>query len=63
MTPELLNAFADAAKSNNWLAIMPELMLGCLALLLLVLEIALPKNKHDLIPGVAIMGQLAVLSA
>jgi NADH-quinone oxidoreductase subunit N len=61
MTPDLLNAFADAAKSNNWLAIMPELMLGCLALLLLVLEIALPKNKHDLIPGVAIMGQLAVL--
>jgi NADH-quinone oxidoreductase subunit N len=61
MTPEILNAFADAAKSNNWLAIMPELMLGCLALLLLVLEVVLPKNKHDIIPGVAIMGQLGVL--
>jgi NADH-quinone oxidoreductase subunit N len=61
MTPELLNAFAAAAKSNNWIAIMPELLLGCLALLLLVLEIVLPKNKHDLIPGVAIMGQLGVL--
>ncbi|ATC64912.1 NADH-quinone oxidoreductase subunit N [Nibricoccus aquaticus] len=58
MNPEFLKA---AAESNNWIAIMPELLLGCLALLLLVLEVVLPKNKHDLIPGVAIIGQLGVL--
>jgi NADH-quinone oxidoreductase subunit N len=58
MNPDLLKA---AAESNQWLAIMPELMLGCLALLLLVLEVLLPKNKHDAIPGIAILGQLGVL--
>lgn len=58
MNPEFLKA---AAESNNWLAIMPELLLGSIALLLLVLEIVLPKNKHDIIPGVAILGQLGVL--
>ena len=41
MTPELLQA---AAASNQWSAILPELGLGCLALLLLVLEILLPKK-------------------
>ncbi len=61
MNPELLNTFADAATKNNWLAIMPELLLGSLALLLLVLEVVLPKSKHDVIPGVAILGQLGVL--
>ncbi len=58
MNLELLTA---AANSNQWLAIMPELMLGCIALLLLVLEVVLPKSKHDLIPGVAILGQIGVL--
>lgn len=59
MNPELLQA---AAASNQWAAIFPELLLGCLALLLLVLEIVLPKKHHDLIPAVAITGQLAVLA-
>jgi len=58
MNPDLLKAAAD---SNQWCAIMPELLLGCLALLLLVLEVILPKSKHDIIPGVAIIGQLGVL--
>jgi NADH-quinone oxidoreductase subunit N len=58
MNPEFLKA---AAESNQWLAIMPELLLGCLALLLLVLEIVLPKSKHDAIPGIAILGQVGVL--
>jgi len=49
------------AESNQWGAIAPELVLGCLALLLLVLEIVLPKKSHGLIPGVAILGQLGVL--
>ncbi len=58
MNPALLRFVSD---SNDWNAIMPELLLGCLALFLLVLEIALPKKQHALIPGVAILGQLAVL--
>ena len=57
MSPELIQAAAD----NRWLAIAPELSLGCLALLLLVLEIFLPKNRHSLIPTVAITGQLGLL--
>lgn len=60
MTLEFLQA---AAADNHWAAIFPELLLGCLALLLLVLEILLPKRSHDVIPTVAILGQLAVLGA
>lgn len=58
MNLEVLQA---AAASNAWAAIFPELLLGCLALLLLVLEIVLPKKQHDLIPAVAIAGQVAIL--
>ena len=57
MTHELLQ---QAAASNQWCAIFPELMLAGLALLLLVLEIVLPKKEHGMIPVVAIVGQLAV---
>ena len=56
-----LDAFRLAAESNLWGAIVPELALGSLALLLLVLEMVLPKSKHSAIPGVAILGQLGVL--
>jgi NADH-quinone oxidoreductase subunit N len=49
------------AQSNQWLAITPELLLGCLALLLLALEIVVPKREHSVIPLVAISGQLGVL--
>jgi NADH-quinone oxidoreductase subunit N len=59
MNLELLQA---AAADNRWVAILPELLLGCLALFLLVLEIVLPKRHHDTIPAVAIVGQLAVLA-
>jgi NADH-quinone oxidoreductase subunit N len=58
MNFELLQAAADA---NQWSAIFPELALGCLALALLVLEVALPKTLHRIIPGVAIIGQLTLL--
>jgi NADH-quinone oxidoreductase subunit N len=50
------------AQSNQWLALTPELLLGGLALLLLVLEIVLPKKEHSVIPLVAIAGQLGVLA-
>lgn len=58
MTIEQLQA---AAASNTWSTILPELSLGVLALLLLVLEIVFPKKKHALIPTIAIVGQLGLL--
>jgi NADH-quinone oxidoreductase subunit N len=49
------------AANNSWSSILPELMLGCLALLLLVLEIILPAKLHARLPGVALLGVLALL--
>jgi len=49
------------AAGNSWGAVLPELLLGCLALALLVLEIALPKDAHKRIPMISIMGQVAIL--
>ncbi len=56
-----LDSLQAAAASNQWTAIFPELLLGCLALFLLVLEIVLPKKHHDTIPAIAVTGQFAVL--
>ncbi len=56
-----LEAVSRAAADNHWSAIWPELTLGCIALLLLVLEIVLPKKQHRLIPGVAALGVLGTL--
>jgi NADH-quinone oxidoreductase subunit N len=49
------------AARNDWMAIFPELLLGCLALLLLVLEIAFPAKHHRYLAGVALFGVLAIL--
>jgi len=56
-----LEAVKFAAADNLWSAIFPELMLGCLALLLLALEIILPKRLHAMIPDVAAAGVLGTL--
>lgn len=56
-----LDAVKLAADSNVWGAISPELSLGCLALLLLALEMVLPKPERRVIPIVALVGQLGVL--
>ena len=58
MTTEQLQA---AAADNLWANIQPEISLGVLALLLLVLEIILPKKKHGIIPTLSIVGQLGLL--
>jgi NADH-quinone oxidoreductase subunit N len=50
------------AAGNEWGAIRPELMLGCLALALLALEITLPKRAQASIPGIAILGEILVLA-
>ena len=49
------------AQSNYWVAIMPELLLGCLALGLLVFELVLPKKEQGMIPLLSIAGQFGVL--
>ena len=56
-----LEAVRLAAADNVWAAIFPELLLGCLALLLLALEIVLPKKLHVLIPDLASAGILGTL--
>jgi len=49
------------AAHNTWASIFPELLLGCLALLLLALEIVLPKRLHPSLPAVTLLGVLAIL--
>jgi NADH-quinone oxidoreductase subunit N len=56
-----LEAVKLAAADNTWTAILPELVLGCLALVLLVLETVLPKKHHTLVPDVAIAGLFGAL--
>ncbi len=59
MSTELLQ---QAAASNQWVAIGPELMVGCLALFLLLLEIVLPKSRYEMIPSIAIAGLLGIIA-
>jgi NADH-quinone oxidoreductase subunit N len=63
MNPAFLHQAALDALRNQWVAILPEMMLGVIALALLVLELVLPKRHHDLIPGVSIAAQLGVAAA
>jgi NADH-quinone oxidoreductase subunit N len=49
------------AAHNDWGTIFPELLLGCLALALLVLEIVLPRHLHAHLPAVALLGVLGIL--
>lgn len=58
-----LEAVKAAAASNQWSAIFPELALGCLAILLLVFEMLLPKKQHNHISTISILGQLGILAA
>ncbi len=55
------SALQHLANQNVWGSLWPELSLGTLALLLLVLEIILPKKSHDVISKVAIFGQFILL--
>ncbi len=56
-----LEAVKLAAADNVWTAIFPELVLASLALLLLLLEVVLPKKLHDLIPDFALAGIFGTL--
>ena len=50
-------------ETNQWAAIMPEILLALLALGLLAAEMILPRARQGLIPRLAILGQLAILIA
>lgn len=56
-----LEAVKLAAADNIWSAIIPELMLAGIALVLLVLEMILPKKHHSYIPDVATAGIFGTL--
>lgn len=56
-----LDYFKEAAATNLWSAIVPEMLVAFLALALLALEMFLPKERRFLIPRVAIWGQAAIL--
>ncbi len=58
-----LEAVKAAALDNEWIAIFPEISLGCLALLLLVVEMLVPKNRHGAIATLSIVGQLGILAS
>lgn len=61
MEPQIFQKFQEAAATNTWGAILPEMLLGFLALGLLVMEMVLPKEKQRLIPQAAIWGSAAIL--
>jgi NADH-quinone oxidoreductase subunit N len=56
-----LEAAKLAAANNLWGAILPELMLAGVALLLLALEILLPRRQHAILPDLAGAGILGTL--
>jgi NADH-quinone oxidoreductase subunit N len=49
------------AANNLWSAITPEIMLGGLALVLLVIELLFPKQQHQMVPVAALVGLVCVL--
>ena len=61
MNELLIEFLGGFTKTNQWSAILPEIMRGLIALALLGAEMALPKNKQTLIPHLAIRGQVIVL--
>jgi NADH-quinone oxidoreductase subunit N len=57
-----LSSLQAAAASNQWMAVLPELSLGGLALVLLVLELGLPVGLRRFIPAIAVLGVAGVLA-
>ncbi len=62
MDPNQIQFFQEAAATNHWGALLPEMLLAFLALGLLALEMVLPKEKDRLIPRVAVWGSAAVFA-
>ncbi len=56
-----LSPLHDIAASNDWGAIFPELLLAGLAVLVLVLELVLPRTQRALIPALSLCGLAVIL--
>jgi len=56
-----ITVLQNLAANNLWGAITPEIMLGVLALVLLVIELLFPKQQHRVVPVAALVGLLCVL--
>src|ERR1700709_1556822 len=58
-----ISSLQTLAANNDWTAILPELLLGCLALLLLAMEIVLPAKLHARLPAIALLGVLGLVTS
>ena len=59
---ELLADFLRGyTATNDWLAILPEILLALLALSLLIVEMVLPKGQRGWISRIALWGQVGIL--
>jgi len=56
-----ITVLQNLAANNLWGAITPEIMLGVLALVLLVIELLFPKQQHRVVPVAALVGLFCVL--
>lgn len=61
-TGNALSHFAELAKSNAWQYLLPEIGLAGLAMVILVLELALPKGLRHLVVNVVLVGLLALIA-
>ncbi|PWU06560.1 MAG: NADH-quinone oxidoreductase subunit N [Verrucomicrobia bacterium] len=55
-----MDIFKVIAGTNDWYVIYPEIGLGILALVILMIDVLVPKKKEGLIPGIAIGGQIII---
>ena len=60
MNELLTKSLSNVTSTNNWGAIVPEIMLAVLALCLLGAEMVLPRERQRLIAKIAIWGQVGV---
>jgi NADH-quinone oxidoreductase subunit N len=60
MNPAIYQSITD---TNQWLMLWPEISLGLIALLLLVMDLMLKQNKDAAVARVAMLGQVVVLIA
>ncbi len=63
MTPDILaQQYRGLAPFQDWLAIIPEMTLGVLALLVLVCELLLPRERKGLLTAIAVVPQVVLLA-
>ena len=61
MTPDIAEYYRSLAPTGDWMAIIPEITLGLLALLVLVAELILPRDRRHMLTAYAILPQVMLL--